>query len=71
MNFPDAPAVSPDPDRFADRKSTAECAAIDALEVADLVVGRYDPTRTDPAHDALRAACFGAVLADLLAMTRT
>jgi hypothetical protein len=51
--------------------SLVEAAVREALEVADRTIGEYDPSRTDPAHDALRAACFSAVLADLLARSRT
>jgi hypothetical protein len=51
--------------------SLVEAAVREALEVADQTIGEYDPSRTDPAHHALRAACFSAVLADLLARSRT
>jgi hypothetical protein len=51
--------------------SLAEAAVREALEVADLTIGEYDPGITDPAHDALRVACFTVVLTDLLRAART
>jgi hypothetical protein len=45
--------------------------AEDALEVADRTIGEYNPSRSDPAYDALRVACFTVVLTDLLRAART
>jgi hypothetical protein len=45
--------------------------AEDALEVADRTIGEYNPSRSDPAYDALRVACFTVVLGELLRAART
>jgi hypothetical protein len=67
MAFRDA---LPPGDQAAPRSLAEQC-AFSALLTADQVVGEYDPSRQDPAHDALRVACFTVVLTDLLRAART
>jgi hypothetical protein len=62
--------VLPPADRAAPRSLVEQCAA-EALETADQVIGEYDPSRMDPAHDDLRVACFTVVLSRLLAAAQT